>query len=81
MSNPRGDRLAFIDLPVSLALIAELQQTVFRIVPFAALRTLQIAAPCGSLAIIIFGHGECCPTTAGDKEHLERLGVEGPLRA
>ena len=66
-------RLTLIYLPIPFALVAELQQAVFRVVPLAALGTLQIPAPSCSLAIVVFGNGKGSPATAGDEKHLERL--------
>jgi hypothetical protein len=63
--------LAFIHRPVSFALIAQLQQTVLGVMSFAALGTFQIAAPGGSLMIIVLGNGKSGSATAGDEIHLE----------
>jgi hypothetical protein len=67
--------LALIYLPISFALITDLQQAIFRIMPFAALGAFQIAAPRGPLTIIVFGDDECSPATARDQEHFYRRGI------
>jgi hypothetical protein len=59
-----------IDLPISFALVADLQQTVLGIVPLFAIGALQVAAPCCSLVVVVFGNCEGSPATAGDNEHL-----------
>ena len=71
----RPARSALIHLPISCALIAELQQAVLGVMPFAAVGTLQITAPRCSLAIIVFGNSERGPATARDQVHLESLFV------
>jgi hypothetical protein len=66
----RGVLSTLVYLPISGALVAELQQTVFGVMPFAAPGAFQVAAPGGSLAIVIFGNGKCGPATARDEVHL-----------
>src|ERR1700685_3732826 len=82
-----------VDLPESVALIADLQQPVLGIVTFAAGRAGEVAAPGCTLAVVVFGHGKGCAAAAGDQEHLEgrlvfhhvargftgRLGLPPPL--
>jgi hypothetical protein len=68
--------LAFIDCPISLALIAELQQAVLRVVPLATVGTLQVTAPCASLAIIVFRNGKSSATTAGDEINLQVVHIQ-----
>ena len=67
--------LTLIYRPISTALIPDLQQPVFRIVPLFTIRTLQVSAPGGPLTIIILGDGEGSPAAAGNQEHLYRLGI------
>jgi len=50
---------------------AHLEEAVLGVVGFAAPGTGQVAAPGGSLPIVILGHGEGCSAAAGDQEHAE----------
>ena len=50
----QGNSSAFIYFPVAFTVITELQEPVLWIMPFAALRTLQISTPACTLAIILF---------------------------
>ena len=63
--------LAVIDFPVAFGLESYLEEAIFGIVAFAASGTDHIAAPGGSVAIVIFRDGEGCSATAGDEEHAE----------
>src|SRR3974390_2607058 len=74
-------KLAVIDLPVSLGMESHLHQPVLGIVPFSASWTDQIAAPCSSLAIIIFRNRKGRAATAGDQKHAERRLSTGFLGA
>jgi len=64
--------LAVVHLPISLRVKADLQEAVLGIVPLAAAGANQIAAPRGSLAIVVLGHGERGSATARDQEHAQR---------
>jgi hypothetical protein len=66
---------ALVHFPIALAVIADLQEPVFRVVPLAAVGTGQIPAPSRTLAVVVFGHREGCATTAGHEVHLEALWV------
>ena len=66
-------RLTLVDLPISVAIIAELQEAVLWVVALTAMGTFQIAAPSGPLAIVVFGDGKSGPAAAGDEEHFEVL--------
>jgi len=50
---------------------AHLEEAVLGVVAFAAPGTGQVAAPGGSLTIVILGDGEGCSAAAGDQEHAE----------
>jgi hypothetical protein len=66
-----GLDLAVIYFPVPGALITDLQQAVFRIVPLAAGRALQIPAPGRAFPIVVFGNSEGRAATARHEEELE----------
>jgi len=65
------DRLAFVDLPVTFAVESHFQQPIFGIMVLAAAGTDHVAAPCRSLAVVVFGNGESHAATAWDEEHAE----------
>jgi len=71
--HPTGawPRLALVDFPVALRVEAHLEEAVFGIVTFAAAGASQVAAPGGSVTIVIFGHRERSAATAGDQEHAK----------
>ena len=69
----RAGKLALIHLPVPFRVESHLQEPVLGIVPLAAARTNQITAPGRALMIVILGHRERCPATAGHKKHPQRL--------
>jgi hypothetical protein len=48
--------LAFVDFPVAFGVESHLEQTVLGIVVLAAAWADEIAAPGGSLAIVVFGN-------------------------
>jgi len=62
---------AVVYLPVSFRVKSDLQQPVLGVVPFAASRTYQVAAPCGSLMIVVFGDRKGFSAAAGDEEHAQ----------
>lgn len=62
---------AFFDLPIAFLLITNFEQPVLGIVAFAALRTNDISAQAGALAVVICCNSEAGPATARDQEHLE----------
>jgi hypothetical protein len=62
-----------LNLPITIALIAKLEQPVFGIVPLVALWTLQIAAPTCAFAITIFGDCEGCATAARYEVHPQPM--------
>jgi hypothetical protein len=59
--------LAAIDLPIAIALKAELEKAILGIVTLATVRTFQIAAPRSTLPVIVFRNCEGCSATAGDE--------------
>jgi hypothetical protein len=69
--------LAFVDLPVSVRVESHLQKAVLGIVALAAAGADEIAAPSGSLAVVVFSNGEGGSAAAWDQEHAERLGSFG----
>ena len=77
----RAVRLAVIDFPIAFSMESHLEEAVLRIMAFAAAGTDHVAAPGGSVAIVIFGDGEGGAATAGDQEHSEwarsHAGVNG----
>jgi len=73
----RRGQSAIIHLPVAFALIADLEKPIFWVVPLLAVGAFQIAAPGGSLAIVVFSDRESRPAAAGNHKHLERLVVAG----
>src|SRR5215469_4500475 len=75
-ARPPGPRpsegSAAVDFPVAFGLESHLEQAVLGIVAFTAFRTNQIAAPGGTLTVVIFGYGKSCAAAARDQEHAER---------
>jgi hypothetical protein len=65
------DLLAAIHLPITIALKSQSQQSVFGIVPLAAVGTLQIAPQRSSLLIIVFGNCEGCAAAARHEIQLQ----------
>jgi len=68
-------RSTLIHLPITLAVIANLQQPILRIVPLAAVGANQIAAPGCAEVIVVFSDRESRPATAGDQKHSRRRGA------
>jgi hypothetical protein len=66
-----GIASTLVDLPVSLGMESHLKEPVLGVVTFAASWADQIAAPSGTVAVIIFGDGEGRAAAAGDEEHAQ----------
>ena len=58
--------LTLVDLPIAFRVESHLEEAVLGVVAFAAPGAGQVAAPGGSLTIVILGDGEGCATAAGD---------------
>ena len=68
-------RLTLIHFPVTLAVIAHLQETVLRIMPLATAWTNQVPTPTRALLIIVLRYSKRCSATARDKKHTWMLFV------
>src|ERR1700683_4548163 len=62
---------ALIHFPVALAVVAELQQPVFRIVPLVAAWADQVAAPGCASVVVFFGDGKSGAATAWHEKHIQ----------
>jgi hypothetical protein len=56
-----------------------LKQAIFRIMPFFAAWTNEIASPGRALVIVIFGHGKRHAATARNEEHAQPRFLFGNL--
>jgi hypothetical protein len=63
--------LASVYLPIALAMISNLQQSILGIVALSAVRTDEITAPGCALPVIVFCDGEGCAATAGQHKHSQ----------
>jgi hypothetical protein len=60
-----------IDGPISWTMVANLQQAILGIVPLAAMRAGEIAAPGCALAIVVLGDGKRRAAATGHEIHLQ----------
>lgn len=68
--HPRRTGLfAPVDFPEMFRLVAHAQDAIFRIVSLATVRARDETPNMRPLAVIILGHSEGRPTTAGDQKH------------
>ena len=58
-----------IHFPIPFAVVSDLQQSVFRIMPLPASRTHQISTPTRARAIVIFRHRKGRPAAARNEKH------------
>src|SRR5579862_1762752 len=72
--SQRRSRSATIHAPKSLAMIAKLQQAIFRVVALSAVGTHQETAPLGSMTIVLLGNSKAGSATARDEKHSEWFG-------
>jgi hypothetical protein len=63
-----GERSTLVHLPVALAVIANLQQPILRIVSLAAVGTNQITAPGCAAVIVVFRDRERRPAAAWNQK-------------
>src|SRR5436853_5653824 len=66
---------ALVHFPITFAMVADLQEPVFRIVPFPALRALHVTAPRSPMTVVIFCDSEGRAATARHEKHLEGRGA------
>src|SRR5437867_10456086 len=60
---------ALFDLPIAVRLVPQLQKPVFGVVPLPALRTDQVSAPTGTLAVKLLRDGKALPAAAWHEIH------------
>lgn len=76
LASLRMITLTSVHLPITLRFIANFEQTVFRVVALATIRTYQVSRPTCTLAVVIPGYSERLAATAGYEEHSYlRLGL------